>query len=52
MNSPMVLCQVTEYIRKLSVVFFSAGNFFVVSVLNGKFDEVKQKGGEFEGVTV
>ena len=41
MNSPRVLCQVTEYIRKFSVVFFSAGNFFVVSVLSGNFDVVK-----------
>ena len=30
-----------EYIRKLSVVLFSAGNFFVVSVENGEIDEVK-----------
>ena len=41
MNSPKVLCQVTEYIRKFSAVFLSAGNFFVVSVLKGKFDEIK-----------
>ena len=31
----------TEYIRKSSVVLLSAGNFFVVSVENGKIDEVK-----------
>ena len=43
---------VTEYIRKFSVGFFSAGNFFVVSVLNGKFDEVKYYLVEFEGVSV
>ena len=41
MNSPRVLCQVTECIRKFSVVFISAGNFFVIFVVNGKFDEVK-----------
>ena len=40
MNSPRVLCQVTEYLRKFSVVFL-AGNLFVVSVLNSKFDEIK-----------
>ena len=52
MYSPRVLCQVTEYIRKFSVGFFSAGNFFVVSVLKGKFDEVKYYRVEFEGVSV
>ena len=31
----------TEYIRKLSVVLLSAGNFFVVSVKDGEIDEVK-----------
>ena len=31
----------TEYIRKLSVVLLSAGNFFVVFVENGEIDEVK-----------
>ena len=41
MNSPRVLRQVTEYIRKFYVVFFSARKFVVVSVLNGNFDEVK-----------
>ena len=41
MDSPRVRCQVTEDIRKFSVVFFSAGNLFVVSVVNGKNDEVK-----------
>ena len=41
MDLPSVLCQVTEYIRKISVVFFSAGTFFVVSVLKGKIDEVE-----------
>ena len=30
-----------EYIRKFSVVLLSAENFFAVSVLNGKFNEVK-----------
>ena len=40
MNSPRVLCQVTDYIRKFSVVFF-AGIFFLVSVMIDKFDEVK-----------
>ena len=42
----------TEYIRKFSVGFFLAGNFFVVSVLNGKFDEIKYYPVEFEGVSV
>ena len=41
MDLPNVLCQVTEYIRKFSVVFFSADKFFVVSVLEGKIDEVE-----------
>ena len=31
---PVITC-------KFSVVFFSAGHFSVVSVLNGKFDEFK-----------
>ena len=52
MYSPRVLCQVTEYLRKFSVGFFSAGNFFVVSVLNGKFYEVKYCRVELEGVSV
>ena len=41
MNSPRVLCQVTEYIRKFSIVFLSVGNFSVVPVLKGKNDEIK-----------
>ena len=41
MNSPRLLCQMTEYIRKFSVVLFPAGSFSVVSVINGKFDVVK-----------
>ena len=41
MTSPSVLCQMTENIRIFSVVFFSAVNFFLFSVLNGIFDEVK-----------
>ena len=41
MNSPRVLRQETEYIGKFSVFFRSAGNFLLVSVLNGKFDEIK-----------
>ena len=41
MTSPSVLCQMTENIPKYSVVFFSAGNFSLFSVLNSKFDEVK-----------
>ena len=30
-----------ECIRKFSVVLLSAGNFFVVAVVNGEIDEVK-----------
>ena len=41
MTSPSVLCQMTENIPIFSVVFFSAGNFFLFTVLNGKIDEVK-----------
>ena len=41
MNSPSVLCRVTENIRKFSVLLSSGGNFFLVFVLNGNFDEVK-----------
>ena len=41
MNSPRVFCEVTEYIRKFSVVLLSAGNFLVVFVENGEIDEVK-----------
>ena len=52
MYSSRVLCQVTEYIRKFSVGFFSAGKFFVVSALNGEIDEDKYYRIEFEGVSV
>ena len=41
MKSPRVLCQMTEYIQKFTEIFFSAGNFFVFSVINGIIDEVK-----------
>ena len=43
MISAKVLCQVTEYIRKFSVVFLSAGSLVFVSVMNGKTDVVKYK---------
>ena len=36
-----LLCQVTEYIRKFSLVFISSGSLVVASVVNGHFDEIK-----------
>ena len=36
-----ITLSLTEYIRNLTVVLLSAGNFLVVSVENGEIDEVK-----------
>ena len=41
MGSGWDVCCRPVIARKFSVVFCSAGNFFVVFVVNSKFDEVK-----------